>query len=73
MPTPGKVVLGIPIDKRARREFMAAADTVVGPVGRKICRRCRVVKPVAEFYGHPTTRDGLQSWCKPCLSRRGRL
>lgn len=36
----------------------------------KRCVRCREIKPVGEFYSHPSRRDGLQSWCKCCCKKR---
>jgi hypothetical protein len=32
----------------------------------KTCTRCQLRKPAAAFYSHPTTRDGLSSWCRVC-------
>jgi 5-methylcytosine-specific restriction endonuclease McrA len=32
----------------------------------KQCNRCKAVKPVDEFYGDRTARDGLQGKCKDC-------
>jgi hypothetical protein len=33
----------------------------------KTCSRCRDAKPVTEFGKRAAARDGLQSWCKPCV------
>jgi hypothetical protein len=33
----------------------------------KTCSRCREAKPVTEFGKRSAARDGLQSWCKPCV------
>lgn len=32
----------------------------------KTCKLCGLDKPVAEYSRHSTTRDRLQTWCKPC-------
>ena len=34
--------------------------------GRKICSKCRVEKPVKEFYARKDCCDGLRSQCKSC-------
>lgn len=34
----------------------------------KVCKRDGAVKPVTEFWKSKTTRDGLQSWCKECMT-----
>lgn len=33
----------------------------------KFCRRCGKVKPASEFSANRRNRDGLHSYCKPCL------
>ncbi len=33
----------------------------------KICPKCGVEKPRTEFYKDRSKRDGLYSWCKPCV------
>lgn len=38
------------------------------PPARKFCARCNTRKPVAEFWKNRRRRDGLQDYCKPCLS-----
>lgn len=32
----------------------------------KICSRCKVEKESCDFYSHPRTKDGLQSYCRDC-------
>ncbi len=32
----------------------------------KSCQRCGEYKPVADFWRQKATKDGLQSYCKPC-------
>jgi 5-methylcytosine-specific restriction endonuclease McrA len=34
----------------------------------KECRRCRVIKPVAEFRKNPRGAMGLHAYCAPCLA-----
>ena len=38
----------------------------------KLCSKCGKSKKVSEFYKHPSTKDGRQSWCKPCYRDRPR-
>jgi len=43
----------------------------VGPAvaeGMKWCRRCEVVRPMADFPKHSKTRDGLQVYCRTCFA-----
>lgn len=39
----------------------------------KVCKRDGAVKPVTEFWKSKTTRDGLQSWCKECITEYKKL
>lgn len=32
----------------------------------RLCSKCRLRLPLAEFAAHPKGRDGLQSWCRGC-------
>jgi 5-methylcytosine-specific restriction endonuclease McrA len=32
----------------------------------KVCAKCCEKKPVVEFYRRSSSKDGLQSYCKPC-------
>jgi hypothetical protein len=36
----------------------------------KTCAECRAVKPLTDFYRHPTYGDGLLHICKACHRRR---
>ncbi len=45
------------------------ANNVLDFFGTKGCPRCRQVKPLDEFS--KSTKDGLQSYCKPCNSQQG--
>jgi len=38
----------------------------------KTCTKCGQDKPLSEFYGHPTARDGLGSWCRACRNAHQR-
>ncbi|BDA43766.1 hypothetical protein COCOBI_04-7820 [Coccomyxa sp. Obi] len=31
-----------------------------------VCRRCKQLKPAADFYRKSSSKTGLQSWCKAC-------
>ncbi len=35
-------------------------------MGTKVCKRCSIEKPIAEFSHNKTRRDGLQDYCKVC-------
>lgn len=37
---------------------------------QKKCKTCKVMLPASEFSKHPQTRDGLNTSCKPCASKR---
>ncbi len=32
----------------------------------KTCTKCKIEKPLLDFYSHPKTQDGKQSSCKKC-------
>lgn len=34
----------------------------------KICKKCNEPKGLFDFSAHPTTKDRLQAYCKPCNS-----
>lgn len=36
--------------------------------GFKVCARCKVEKPRAEFRSDRSNKDGLHSYCKPCAN-----
>jgi hypothetical protein len=38
----------------------------------KKCSKCFIVKPAAEFYAHPQTKDGRLYECKVCVKERVR-
>jgi hypothetical protein len=38
----------------------------------KVCTRCDVEQPIAEFYKRKQAKDGRQSWCRGCIIRRNR-
>ncbi len=37
----------------------------------KVCRRCKLDKPVTEYYKAHRNTDRLQSYCKPCGIKNG--
>lgn len=37
----------------------------------KHCKTCGIVKPLSEYYPHPTTRDRRYPNCKPCHKEGG--
>jgi hypothetical protein len=36
----------------------------------KICSKCKVEKPVSEYYKHNSNKDGLQGQCKSCMKEK---
>lgn len=38
----------------------------------KVCRRCGSSKPLDEFYTHPETRDGRNTYCKECQKAKAK-
>lgn len=36
----------------------------------KICSKCKVEKPLQEFYTHANKAGGKTSWCKKCMAER---
>jgi hypothetical protein len=50
------------------------ADGVLVEVTSKVCAECNVEKPVSQFGKRTVSKDGLNSYCKPCwrnyLNRR---
>ena len=39
----------------------------------KICRKCDTTKPLADFGKRSSASDGLQTYCKDCCNRTGKL
>lgn len=35
---------------------------------KKLCSKCKVEKPLDEFYKNKNTKDGVHHYCKSCLS-----
>ncbi len=33
----------------------------------KPCQSCETAKPLAEYYAHESSADGLRGKCKPCM------
>lgn len=38
----------------------------------KRCSKCKIEKEVSEFHRNKSTKDGLQDYCKPCISGVGK-
>jgi hypothetical protein len=38
----------------------------------KTCTRCNIEQDDSDFTKHPKTRDGLNCWCKTCVSELNR-
>ena len=38
----------------------------------KNCAKCNVDRELSEYSNHKTTRDGKQSYCKPCATALSR-
>lgn len=52
--------------KKTRRANKLKNANGVDVTGTKFCVKCKEEKPKVEFYKHPSSRDGLRSWCKSC-------
>lgn len=39
---------------------------------KKVCLRCRKVKPKVEFHKNRANKDGLVTWCKVCRAEAAR-
>lgn len=39
----------------------------------KVCVKCKIQKPLANFSKDAVNKDGLQSWCRQCKSRQAKL
>jgi hypothetical protein len=37
------------------------------PAGMKLCKNCKEIKPLSDFYDHKCTSDGKHTWCKSCV------
>lgn len=37
----------------------------------KTCSKCKVLKPLSEYYKNRRHSDGLQTYCKPCCVTQG--
>lgn len=58
--------------KRAKyRQLMISKRNIRVPE-HKTCYHCQQLKPRTEFYSNTHSPDGLQSWCKTCVSEYGR-
>ena len=53
---------------RTSKEMVSDVTKGDDAVNTKECYKCKKVKPVTEFHRNTTTRDGLQSYCKDCMS-----
>lgn len=42
-------------------------ETLSPPLSGKRCRKCHTHKPREAFRPHPGLKDGLNSWCEPCM------
>jgi len=34
----------------------------------KTCKKCKAEKDFSQFYKHSSSKDGYNTWCKPCWS-----
>ena len=39
----------------------------------KMCKRCNIEKPVAQFYKQASSKDGLQRFCKSCANEFSKI
>lgn len=40
-------------------------------ISQKYCYKCGEVKPIDQFYKHPTAKDGYRGECKACKNKQG--
>jgi len=64
-------------DSEVQRAYFAKRRAVIAAqpkptLDSKVCVACQVDKPPSDFYRMSTSRDGLQSYCKPCNRSRRR-
>lgn len=57
---------------RQHRPRKLKAAPGVGP-GQKWCRRCETIKPLTQFAGNKSARDGHQAHCRACAAAAYRL
>ena len=38
----------------------------------KLCKKCDLEKDLSDFYRHPKSKDGLQSYCRSCSKEAAR-
>ena len=50
-----------------------AAKKKKEPKTEKNCGRCKVVKPVADFYKNKKSSDGFSGWCKDCNKAHNKI
>lgn len=41
--------------------------STMNPKNKKLCPRCKEIKPIEDFWKWKNGKDGHQNWCKPCL------
>lgn len=39
-------------------------------IQQKTCRLCKISKPFSDYYRKPSYKDGLTSFCKPCIAKK---
>jgi hypothetical protein len=49
-----------------RKDKFEETGVSADEVEKKLCGRCKELKPVTEFYKNKSTSDGLARWCKEC-------
>jgi hypothetical protein len=57
------------LKRAATKELKRKAER---PPNEKRCPKCEAMKPSTGFHRNRRSRDGLQSYCKECLSAMGR-
>jgi hypothetical protein len=45
----------------------AKLEGKVVPVECKVCTKCGTLTPLVDFWKQKKAKDGLNTWCKPCI------
>lgn len=58
------------ISRRASKLGLYRPQPEILPYGFKKCSKCDVIAPLNEFYKSSRSKDGRDSWCKYCKSKK---
>jgi 5-methylcytosine-specific restriction endonuclease McrA len=63
--------VGCPVSNQ--HDISGGYDAMTATNLSKICTKCKIEKPVSEFYKDKSRRDGLTYQCKRCYDKRKRI